>query len=111
MLFAIAITTSCKKKKEEEVNYADKVVGVFKGEFNKGNFSSLDYTITVTDAKHNKIKVTPEDSNGTEFSVEVKEVSGVIISLDNSLNMSNTTGIDHLQFDRDGETFNGYRQN
>ncbi len=103
------VISSCKKE-EEQPNYSKEAEGIFIGVFNYGTFQSADYKITIKALIDNNIKVTPEDNNGVEFEEKITKADGIIISYDNKLNISNTTGIDRLRFNVNGQSFDGYRQ-
>jgi len=99
---------SCKKE-EKTPDYAKEAEGIYQGSFSSGTFQQADYVITIEASFDNEIKVKPEDNNGIEFTVKVTKTDDVIISYDNKLNISNTTGIDRLRFNKNGMVFDGYR--
>ncbi len=81
VLFLLAVSlltfSSCKKDSEKP-DLAKEVVSTYEGAFQSasGTFQSTDYKVTVSKIDNTKIKIEPEDSNGTTMEVTIAESSG-----------------------------------
>ena len=90
--------TSCKKD-DDAPDLAKKVVSTYNGTFNSTNHQSTDYDVFVTKVSNDKIKIAPEDNNGTSFEVTIKESNGTYASTTNAVSFREINGVMTLSYE------------
>lgn len=116
MLLALVLVgfTSCKK--DDVPDIAAKVVtesngSTYNGTFNSAALQSTDYDVVVTKVSNTKVKITPEDSNGTAFEVTIVEANGSISAAENQVVFQEINGVMTLSYNTSGgEQFSGEKQ-
>ena len=107
----VLIAFSSCKKDDPVPDIAVKVISTYNGTFNSTNHQSTDYDVFVTKISNDKIKIAPEDNNGTSFEVTLKESNGVYVSATNAVSFQEINGVMTLSYSSsNGEQFTGKKQ-
>ncbi len=84
----MSVVSSCKKDEGPDLTteITDDYTGVM---VVSPDFTSDDYTVTVTKVNNHRIKITPEDNHASTFEVNIKEGdNGVIVSDETAITIS-----------------------
>ena len=111
MVVSLIAFTSCKKD-DPKPDLAGEVAGMYKGAFQKSTYQVNGYKVTITKLENDKVKIEPEDSEGTAFELSINEIAGKYVgSTDNvTISFSKANEIWNLSYVYNGEQFSGVKQ-